>query len=212
MDFRYRLGDGEVEAFQMVPGMRYRQKDWPEWMSAHHFMTVDGVEWLNVDNRETMVPEFDWIVRRPDGAIVVESWAVMEGAEKVVPDEPVVIHPETKVADEEALLQLASKLTGKTVEELQAKPVAAPHLEVVADPVVPSPNLVDGKTININSMQPDLLATRKAYEAMKSDYEVGFAQLTAVLSDCTEWCSCSPGHCAGREDEWECRERSPLVT
>ena len=180
----------------MVPGMRYRQKEWPEWMTAHHFMTVDGQEWLNVDNKEMPVPEYDWIVRRADGVIGVESWRVMEKANKVIPDPPKVVHPEAEV-DEEALLGLASKLTGKSVEELRAEQEAG-----------------RAELSNVVQIKPtqDVGGIRDVFLCLQAnDLEGARNILRTLLASETQWCNCVPGQCDGIQDKWSCRKNSPLA-
>ena len=119
-DFRYTMEDGsEVEAFQMTPASRYQEKDWPEWMNSRFLVSYNnGEQRLNINDTETTIPKFGWIVRQPGGAITAVDYSVMEKAEKVIEETPIV-HEEAKV-DEEALLELGSKLTGKSVEELRA--------------------------------------------------------------------------------------------
>lgn len=205
-DFRYTLPDGsEVEAFQMTDQTRYREKDWPAWMSSKFLVTYEGGEQrLIVNDFETVIPKFGWIIRRAGGEITAVGYEVLEAAVKVVKEE--VIQAPAAEVDEEGLLLLASKLSGKSVEDLRAEEAARPKPKPVIS-IVDSPRPEERVD---NSL---LHECRHIYELFKQgQQDDALGKLARSLSERTNWCSCSPGACDGKSDVWECRKNSPLAT
>jgi len=217
-DFRYKMPDGTViEAFQLTPATRYQEKTWPAWMNSKWLMTVDNKEWLNVNDTETEIPEFGWIVKHADGRIGVMSYEQMEQADKVVKEQP-VIHPPAEV-DEDKLLDLASKLTGKSVEELREEQLREGRVERKPPPddTPQTKNIIE--TVR-NESAPladsghapgDLLAELiDIYGDMQETPVEAQERLRNTLSRHVTWCNCPPGQCAGG-DRIGCRINSPLA-
>lgn len=214
-DFRYTMPDGsEVEAFQLTPSSRYREKEWPEWMNSRYLVTYDhGEERLVIGNNEQVIPSYGWIVRDAGGTIKAVDYSVMEEADKVV-KEVKVVHPEAKV-DEEALLELGAKLTGKSVEDLRAEQAAQkppPDLTVVQGD--------KGRSDKEHEPVPNGLSPvgyvpvgelTLVYEALLDEPSIGIKLLRGILSKAVTWCDCSPGNCRGDKYSAGCRVNSPLV-
>lgn len=216
-DFRYRMADGSVvEAFQVTPATRYQENLWPSWMNSKWLMTVDNQEWLNINDVETAIPKFGWIVKRENGAIGVVDYSTMESAEKVVKETPVV-HPPAEV-DEDALLELGAKLTGKSVDELREEQLRKGR---VARTPPPEPDTAEPeKTETVRYTNPSLtvspdaewvLQLTDAYETL-ADGKIDEARVKFrnILSQHVDWCNCPPGQCAGL-DPLICRVNSPLT-
>jgi hypothetical protein len=202
-DFRYDK-DGElIEGFQLTPASRYQEKNWPEWMNSNWLMTIDGEEWLNINDVEARIPDLGWIVKMPDGSVTAVPHGYMETADKVVKEEA-PSYPEAKV-DEEALLLLGSKLTGKSVDELRAeqtKTIPAKPMPARESPPEPDPLPVADTGL--------LTEAAVAYELMDSgQIEAGMDMLQKACSRRVAWCNCPPGNCGGGE-VLGCRLKSPL--
>ncbi|KPK72263.1 MAG: hypothetical protein AMJ84_04565 [Acidithiobacillales bacterium SM23_46] len=127
LDFRYTMPDGsQVEAFQMTEATRYQEGLWPEWMNSKMLLTSEGdggrkKHYLNVNDVETEIPEYGWIVNR-DGNISAVGYEVMETATKVtrvVPKIPDIAQPQS-----ESALRLAAKITKRTLEDVRESDLA----------------------------------------------------------------------------------------
>jgi ribosomal protein L12E/L44/L45/RPP1/RPP2 len=207
-DFRYTMPDGNVvEAFQLTPQTRYAAKSWPEWMDSRYLVTYEGgEERLVINNVETKIPKLGWIVKQPDGAITAVDYSMMERADKVVKEDKVV-HPEAKV-DEEALLKLGAKLTGKSVDELREEQEAQ---KAAAPTVAPAPPAVTGQTRNTDDLGL-LNEARGVFDLMRmGKHDEAQDKLKSALTTRAQWCDCPPGGCNGKADVWDCRANSPLV-
>ena len=202
-DFRYTMPDGsEIEAFQVTEKTRYLEADWPEWMDSRYFMTIDSEEWLNVNDVETRIPEYGWVVNR-GGQITAVDFTVMEKADKVVKEEK-PYHPPAEV-DEEKFLAAAAKITGKSVEELRMEEVTMP-------PPEPISNVTEITGQFRNKDYDELLD--EVWEALKisnATDEALHRKLRTILAKRTEWCNCPPGMCEGGEIRG-CRANSPLAS
>ena len=204
-DFRYTLPDGtEVEGFQLTEQTRYREKDWPDWMDSRFLITYEGGEQrLIINDAETVIPKFGWIVKYPGNAIKAVDYTVMEEADKVVKEVQVVV-PEQAV-DEEGLLVLASKISGKSVEELRAAQEAA----ALASPAPPAMAAAEiaGTAPDMNRLIAELT---EAYALLANNGDGGLEAFRNILAGRVVWCNCSPGQCSGG-DRLGCRQNSPLV-
>lgn len=124
-DFRYKMPDGsEVEAFQMTEATRYQEGLWPDWMNSKMLLTVEGgggrkKHYLNINDVETEIPEYGWIVRRPSGSVVAVPYEVMEAATKVKRVVPKV--PDMAKPLPDAALRLAAKMSKQSFEEVKAE-------------------------------------------------------------------------------------------
>lgn len=83
--------------------------------------------------------------------------------------------------------------------------------------VVPNyvPELIAPPTeIHTQTVVPDkelLLEVKVAFELLQMDqYDEALKNLRAILASRVEWCDCAPGICE-KQDQWSCREKSPLV-
>jgi hypothetical protein len=208
-DFRYTLEGQTIEGFQMTEQTRYREKDWPDWMDSRFLITYEGGEQrLSINDVETVIPKFGWIVKYPDGSISAVGYEVMELADKMVKEEEIV-HPEAAV-DEEGLLLLASKLSGKSVEKLRAEQEERKPAPGRPAKAPPDSDLVYREKVAYGE---ELLGELKgAYNVAKScEPTETLAFLNDALSKRVNWCACSPGSCDGEWDQWGCRKNSPLV-
>lgn len=216
-DFRYTMPDGSVvEGFQMTEDMRYQEKKWPEWMNSRYLVTYDhGEHRLNINDVETKIPHFGWVIKKPDGTITAVEYTAMEQADKVVKEEAVV-HPEAPV-NEEGLLELGAKLTGKSVEELRAEQEAKRPKEghqTITSAGSVEPNRIEPEEYGIvvdvdGSLVREM---RLAYELLKADDVAGaMKEMAKSLGDRANWCNCGPGSCSGNTERWNCRKNSPLV-
>jgi len=215
-DFRYVLEGQTVEAFQMTEETRYREKDWPEWMNSRYLLTYEGGEQrLKINEAETVIPKFGWIIKYPDNSITAVGYEVMETAAKVVED-VVVVHPEAPV-DEEGLLELASKISGKSVDELRQQqedsaksppPAAKQAAEILGGAID-----IDRMTVEHEKAFEDLLNELKAAYSLALTDKPGEIMpfLRDLIGKHVNWCACPPGQCL-LEDEagWGCRQNSPL--
>lgn len=84
LDFRYTIGDIEVEAFQITETSRYQDKLWPDWMDSRQFLTVDGETWITLGSEEIKIPYLGWLVRGSSGQISVVDALDFEKYQKVV--------------------------------------------------------------------------------------------------------------------------------
>ncbi len=122
-DFRYTMPDGTVlEAIQVTEGSRYDEENWPDWLSSRMFMTTEDdagnkKHYLTINDVETEIPPYFWLVKGGDNVVRVESWELMEQATKVVrviPKIPDMVKPMAEDA-----LGLAAKMTKRTLEEVR---------------------------------------------------------------------------------------------
>lgn len=223
-DFRYKMPDGTiVEAFQLTPATRYQEDKWPEWMNSKMLLTQDNQEWLKINDDETRIPKFGWIVKA-GGQIRAVGYEEMEQADKVVKEIPVA-HPAAEV-DEDALLELGAKLTGKTVEELREEQLRKGRTPRQPPPVVeteqPDPyedlqasgGLPEAQALNrLTAVPPDnfIMELCDAYEDLANELpEKARVKFRNILSQRVAWCNCAPGQCAGL-DPLICRQESPLA-
>ena len=243
-DFRYEMPDGsEVEAFQLTEATRYNEKLWPDWFNSRMFMTADKegkkTQYLNINDVETEIPPYGWIVLE-GGRIKVVDWEEMEHAEKVVP-EILPIPDKAKPLPDDALL-LAAKLSGKSVEEMREQdemqvaktnrlreemiarqsgiePEISPEAEDLAAQreaeIAGKP--VDDLLANNSAPGPQttddglILECAMAYESLKEGHiDAGVSALHKALAPRVNWCNCAPGQCAGGE-RLTCRLNSPLA-
>lgn len=205
LDFRYERDGITIEAFQLTAATRYQEGLWPEWMDSRWFMTVNNEEWLDINGNEMKVPKLGWICRSDAGNVEIKTAQEMELWQKVVPNVE-VHHPETKVKDEKALLELAAKLKGISVEELEAEQELKkqnPLHVVQSEPPVSVP-ATDKTSVPVTELVIvlDLFAQGKADGAADA--------LKYALTQRVSWCSCSPGNCEGG-DRLGCRQNSPLL-
>lgn len=203
----------------MTEDTRYQEKLWPEWMSSRYFMTIGGQEWLNINDVETEIPPFGWVVRYPSGSISAVDYSVMEAATKLVVDEPPE-RDEPSEVNEDELVALAAKLAGVTVEEFQAQqaekqakqPKPKPKLELAAD----NSNIAEviDQGIHEQLTHDDGLLLNEVWEAFElcdRDYdEPLYKKLVEILGKRVNWCSCPPGLCVGSQVRG-CRQNSPLA-
>jgi hypothetical protein len=241
LDFRYEMPDGRVvEAFQLTEATRFQEKRWPDWMNSRILMTKESKDggkktnWLNINDVETEIPEYGWIVNE-DGRITAVDYEVMETAVKLVAD-PVVIPDEAKYLPDDAL-RLAAKLSKQPFDEVKAadraqvdrtnairqemidanEGVTADRIEEIAaererellgedePPPAPTTAAQDG-VVPIAELVTVL-------EVLKNDAPAGIAALRASVSQRVTWCNCAPGQCSGcsAEERIGCRQNSPLT-
>jgi hypothetical protein len=207
-DFRYTLNDEEVEAFQVTEDTRYQEKRWPEWMQSRYLMTIDGHEWLTVNEVETEIPTLGWILRRANGQIEAVDYSIMEEAVKTVVDEPPK-RDEPSEVNEEGLVALAAKLAGMTVPEFEAEQVkkaakraGQPAPEITMSAINECPPVEDTFMIEVT----------EAYALLRDGRTIakGIKALQQALAKRVEWCNCPPAHCEGG-DFIGCRQNSPLA-
>jgi hypothetical protein len=241
-DFRYEMPDGsEVEAFQLTEATRFQEKGWPDWMDSRYLMTKESVDggkktnWLNINDVETEIPVYGWIVNE-GGRIYCVEYEVMEQAEKVVP-EVVPIPSKANYLPDDAL-RLAAKLSKQTFEEVkEADRAQVDRTNALRDEIIraqggePEPDsrveeiarareaeiLGESEQITVRTVGepgpapavpiPELITV---LEVLKNDAPAGIAALKASVSQRVTWCTCPPGQCAGG-DQISCRQNSPLT-
>lgn len=193
-DYRYTLGDIELEGYQITPLTRFQEQLWPEWLKMKRldddlncvFTLSDNanVLWLSLPTGDAEMPELAWIVKYPDGHFGIVDALDFEEYSKVVPVPLAVVHPP---AD-------------SNVTTLQ--PVAAVE-NVVGD---------------IVEMRNEMMSAIKLLQEVDADgedrlppkAEAALDYLIHAMSKRTKWCVCPPGQCGGK-DEAGCRLNSPLV-
>ena len=87
-DFRYKIGEVEVEGYQITESSRYQDKLWPDWLNSKDFMTVDGAPWITLQGKELRIPPLAWIVRDASGNRSIVEALDFENYVKVVPNVP----------------------------------------------------------------------------------------------------------------------------
>lgn len=212
-DFRYVLESGEeVEAFQMTPESRYAEKDWPVWMDSRWLMTVEGEEWLNINDQEQKIPEYGWIMNS-GGAVTAVPYTLMEKATKVVEDAPAEVHPEVPV-NEDALIELAARITKRDPDEIRKEQERKkkPALETVP---TDTSSIGENHVFTLRAPAPPqglLDEVTEAFITLASGAtEKGLNELKAALAARTQWCNCPPGHCDESGGKLGCRKDSPLA-
>lgn len=230
-DFRYEMPDGRiVEAFQMTEATRFQEKNWPDWMNSRMLMTKESTDgasktnWLTIDDVETEIPSYGWLVNDA-GRIHAVEYDVMEQARKVVPEEVVIPDKAAYMPDD--ALRLAAKLSGRPFEDVKRDDRAQvdsanrkrqemiddlarareaelmPPEEVVEVPVPVATATTDRGLLN---------EARGVYMALGiGDVDGASKKLKEALLERCNWCDCPPGRCDGEADMWDCRRNSPLA-
>ena len=194
-DYRYTLGDIELEGYQITPLTAFQDQLWPEWLKMQRLPDEPNrvfrdsgnpnTLWLSLPTGEVELPALAWIVKYPDGHYGIVDALDFEEYSKVVPNPPPVVHP---AAD-----------AGVT-----ALPVAAVE-NVVGDVTEMGNEMMSAiKLLQEANVETDEMhgLPEKAVEAL--DY------LISALGKRTRWCNCPPGQCAGN-NEAGCRINSPLA-
>jgi hypothetical protein len=184
-DFRYEKNGRTIEAFQMTSAARYQQKDWPEWMDSHWLMTVDDQEWLNYNDKESIIPSLGWICQGETGVFVLDAME-MEKWVKVVQEAPPVIHPPADRPDVPVLASVTSLV-----------------------PEVRLDSLAIGTGDLMNSITQAIVLLKASNDLPQPAIEAEEILVKAMLGR-VAWCDCAPGRCEGVEI-LGCRHNSPLV-
>lgn len=195
MDFRYTLGDIEIEGYQITPASRWQQQLWPDWLRTQRltddtncvFSMADNPDrlWLSLPSGDVELPPLAWVVRYSEGKLGYIEALEMENYVKVVPLPLPVVHPPADaVAPVLAVVPAVENVVGDITEMRNEMLSAIKLLQEVGE---------DGGD--------DL--SGKALEAL--DY------LKARMAARTKWCNCPPGQCEQPDDLDGCREKSPLL-
>jgi hypothetical protein len=203
-DHRYTLEGQTIEAFQMTEATRYQQKHWPEWMDSRYLVTYEGGEQrLNINDVETKIPKFGWVVKYPDGSITAVGYEVMEGADKVV-KEVVVKTPRADAGISDEALAAAHGIElpdGHEGEDTSAQPVVEVTGHIRNIDIVDSPQADDDLLEEVSEVYALLFA---------GSTEAGTAALKESLTKRVDWCICIPGACRDAK-RIGCRQNSPLA-
>lgn len=204
-DFRYTLGDVEIEAYQITPASRWRDEQWPDWIKKQRLTDDTNCVYTNADNPDVLwlalpdgdveLPYLAWVVKHANDKIGWIEALDMEAYTKVVPiPPPVVTPPADGIPD--AATQLAA-LPQRTTENLA------------------------GDTME---MRNEMLSAIKILQEADEELEMGLPAsvdealdyLKKCLAKRTRWCGCSPGQCSREHEDKDadlasCRKNSPLV-
>ena len=205
MDFRYKMGETEIEGYQITPASRWQQEKWPSWLVMQRlpddtnalYSAGDGSDnlILALPSGDFVLPPMAWVVKSATGSLEIVEAMDMEAWVKVVPvPEPKVHPPADGIPDKADVVAL--------------KPVAT--LENVA-----------GDT---NELRNEMLSAIKMLQDVGTDgeddlppkAEEALAYLKHRLAVRTLWCTCAPGQCAYSNENAKlniasCRQNSPLV-
>ncbi len=236
-DFRYEMPDGRiVEAFQMTEATRFQEKNWPDWMNSRMLMTKESTDgasktnWLTIDDVETEIPSYGWLVNDA-GRIHAVEYEVMEQATKVVPEEVVIPDKAAYMPDD--ALRLAAKLSGRPFEDVKRDDRAQvdasnrKRQEMIDDlarareaELMPAEEVV-GVEVEVPVEVPvatatsdrGLLNTLRNVHTLLREAETDRAMevVAEELYARADWCDCPPGKCNGLKDIWDCRRNSPLA-
>ncbi len=192
-DYRYTLGDIELEGYQITPLTRFQEQLWPDWLKMkrlddelNRVFTISdkpSVLWLSLPTGDAELPELAWIVKYADGHYGIVDALDFEEYSKVVPNPPPVIHAPADGGVAPLSAATVENVVGDVTEMGNEMMSAIKLLQAVNE---------DGQ----DSLPP------KAEEAL--DY------LIHALGRRTKWCNCPPGQCAGN-NEAGCRINSPLA-
>jgi len=197
-DFRYTLGDIELEGYQITPQTRWLNQRWPSWLRMQRLpdemncvfsMSEDTNRlWLALPTGDVELPDLAWIVKYPDGHMGFVDALAFDEAIKVVPIPAPVVHPPA-----DGIVDGASVAVLKPVPSVE---------NVVGD---------------ITEMRNEMMSTIKLLqegteqgEGLPPKAEEALDYLIHAMSKRTKWCNCAPGMCDG-EDMAGCRLNSPLV-
>ena len=226
-DYRYTLGDIEIEGYQITPASRYRDQEWPPWLKPQRlpddmnsvFSHSDNPNrlWLNLPTGEVELPQLAWIVKYKDGHLGIIEALEFEEAKKVVPIPPKVITPPADgMPDESHLAGIYPQHVkeGKTAADYR-RPAAGEAAAVPIRPVMSAENLGG----DVTEMRNEMMSAIKLLQEVGDDGGDDLLQPKAVealdylihaMTKRTRWCTCSPGICL-QADEAGCRINSPLV-
>ncbi len=196
MDFRYKMGDTQIEGYQITPATRFQPEQWPTWLVMQRlpdetnalYTAGDGTEnlILSLPGGDFVLPPLAWVVKAADGTLSIVEAMDMEAWVKVVPiPEPIVTPP-------------ADGLEDGTSQKL-LRPV--PTLENIS-----------GDT---TEMRAEMMSTIVMLQS--DEHEAALKYLKKCMAARTLWCTCSPGECRGDDptaaslDKASCRQHSPLV-
>ena len=212
-DFRYTLGDVEIEAYQITPASRWRDEQWPDWIKKQRLTDDTNCVYTNADNPDVLwlalpggdveLPYLAWIVKHANNNIGFIEALDMEKYTKVVPiPPPVVTPPADGIPD--AATQLAAA-PQRTTENLAGDTMEMRNEMLSAIKMLQDGNDSDDRTV----------------EGMASAIEESHQEALDYLKKClaarTLWCNCPPGQCASEAEDGadmdiaSCRQKSPLV-
>ena len=221
-DYRYTLGDIELEGYQITPATRYRSQDWPPWLKPQRlpddqnsvFSNSDSPNrlWLNLPTGEVELPQLAWIVKYPDGHLGIIDALEFENASKVVPIPAKVFTPPADGMPDES--HLAEIYPQHVKEGLTAEDYKRSDTPALA-PVASIENIGGDVTEMRNEMMSAIRLLQEANE-VDGDPELppkaveALDYLIHAMAKRTRWCTCPPGICSNK-DEAGCRINSPLV-
>jgi hypothetical protein len=193
MDFRYKMGDTQIEGYQITPASRWQQKLWPDWLVMQRlpdetnamYSAGDGSDDLLIalPGGDAVIPPLAWVIKAVDGTLSVVDAMDMEAWVKVVPVPDPVVHPPA-----------------------DGVPNAAP---AVALKPVPTLENVAGDT---TEMRAEMMATIVLLQHDEAGQALEY--LKGRMAARTLWCKCAPGECEDEgavEHDMGCRLHSPLV-
>lgn len=208
-DFRYTLGDVEIEAYQITPRSRWQDQLWPDWLKKKRlnddkncvFTLSDNpdVLWLALPDGDVELPYLAWVVKHANGNLGYMEAMLMEAYTKVVPVPTPVVH-----APADGIPDLASVTALKpVVNEESLKNISGDTTELRNE------MLSAIKMLQEADADPDAHIPEKVDEAL--------TYLKACMAARTIWCKCPPSLCARKAEEGadidiaSCRQNSPLV-
>lgn len=205
-DFRYTLGDVEIEAYQITPASRWQDELWPDWLTKQRLTDDKNCVYTNADNPDVLwlalpggdveLPYLAWVVKHASGKLGYIEALEMEEYTKVVPIPPPVVH-----APADGIPDLASVTVLKPVAtEESLKNISGDVTELRNEMLSAIKMLQDGWNEPGETLPP---AAEEALNYLKK-----------CMAARTIWCNCSPGQCAGDDGDVDiasCRKNSPLV-
>jgi len=222
-DYRYTLGDLQVEGYQITPNSRYVSQDWPAWLKTQRLpdepnclfaMSEDPTRmWLSLPTGDVELPALAWVVKYADGHLGIVDALDFDNYVKVVPI-PAKIHepPADGMPDESHLAAIYPQHVkdGMTVEDYKR-----PAAEVTPLKPVASAENVGG---DVTEMRNEMMSAIRLLQEGNEQGETGLPPkgeealdyLIHAMARRTRWCNCPPGQCSGA-DEAGCRLNSPLV-
>ena len=233
-DFRYTLGDLQVEAYQITPATQHSDQDWPDWLKRQRlpddinsiFSMVENPSrlLLNLPTGEVELPPLAWIVQYNDGHLGIVDALDFEEYTKVVPvPDKVYDPPADGMPDESHMAEIFPQhiKEGKTIDDYR-RPAQE---EVSAVQLQPEPGAVTVLPSDAAELQSEMMQAIRLLqegndpvdrtadgrdEAIIDSHEKALDYLIHSMVKRTKWCTCPPGMCTN-EDEAGCRINSPLV-
>ena len=202
MDFRYKMGDTEIEGYQITPASRWQQELWPPWLVMQRLPDETNALYSAGDGSDNLImalpggdfvlSPLEWVTKAVDGTLSIVEAMDMEAWVKVVPiPEPVVHAPADGIPDAQNVVALKPVVNEESLKNISG---------------------------DVTELRNEMMEAIKILQESDDPTGAGLARdyLKKCMAARTLWCTCAPGQCDYADesadfDVTNCRQNSPLV-